>query len=103
MFVSPNLNNLQEDWVDKHSALNRLDQQNLECCFLKKNFHTWTPDLLSDNPLKRIYSTNKHTKWLDELLEHLLAVREIKNKITSDRKMLEANEGILYPFIQTKH
>lgn len=82
LFVSPNLNNLQEDWIDKHSALNLLDNQNLECCFLKKNFHTWTPDLLSDNPLKRIYSTNKHVKWLDELLEHLLAVREIKHKIT---------------------
>jgi len=82
LFVSPNLNNLQEDWIDKHSALNTKDQLNLECVFLKKNYHTWTPDLLSDKPLKRIYSTNKHVKWLDELLEHLKAIVDIQDKIT---------------------
>jgi len=82
LFISPNLNNLQEDWVDKHSALNLIDKLDLECCFLKRSYHTWTPDLLSDTPLKRIYSTNKHIKWLDELKEHLEAVIEIRHKIT---------------------
>lgn len=82
LFVSPNLNNLQEDWVDKHAALNLIDHLDLECCFLKKSYHTWTPDLLSDQPLTRIYSTNKHIKWLDELKQHLEAIAQIRHKIT---------------------
>lgn len=82
LFVSPNLNNLQEDWVDKHAALRLVDQLDLECCYLKQSYHTWTPDLLSDTPLKRIYSTNKHAKWLDELKKHLEAVLVIRDKIT---------------------
>jgi hypothetical protein len=82
LFVSPNLNNLQEDWVDKHKALNLVDSLDLECCFLKKSYHTWTPDLLSDQPLTRIYSTNKHMKWLEELKQHLEALSLIKHKIT---------------------
>lgn len=87
IFISPNLNNLQEDWIDKHTMLQLQDNLDLECTLMKDGgINTMFGDALDPDPVKRIYSTHKHSRWLSDLERALDQIKRFQDKI--DKKIV---------------
>ena len=82
IFISPNLRNLQEDWIDKHTWLNHQDGLDFECLTMRDGgINSMFGDMLVPERVSRIYSTHKHTRWMHDLETSLTQIKQFSSKV----------------------
>lgn len=82
IFISPNLTNLQEDWIDKHTWLHHQDGLDFTCQTMREGgINTMFGDMLIPEKVSRIYSTHKHTRWMHDLEKSLEQIKQFSSKV----------------------